>query len=105
MYKKPKVWSSKISQVSSKSRLVSAKSSFHCNFRHVILKGISSQLVSARLRPEVNAGLPTVMSAASTFIAVGTSHGFVFVFDGQQTLKYSLRAPDSQTDTPTAPDK
>ena len=57
-------------------------------FRHVILKGISSQLVSAKNR--VNAGLPTVMAAASTYIAVGTSHGFVLVFDGQQTLKYSL---------------
>ena len=67
----------------------------HCFYRHVILKGISSQLVSARMRPEVNAGLPTAMAAASTFIAVGTSHGFVLVFDGQQALKYSLRAPST----------
>ena len=47
------------------------------------------------MRPEVNAGLPTAMAAASTFIAVGTSHGFVLVFDGQQALKYSLRAPST----------
>ena len=59
--------------------------------RHVILKGISSQLCSARDR--VNAGLPTCMAAASSLIAIGTSHGFVLVFDGLQKLKYSLGAP------------
>ena len=57
----------------------------------MILKGISSQLSSAKER--VNAGLPTAMAASSSMIAIGTSHGFVFVFDGLQKLKYSLGAP------------
>ena len=56
--------------------------------RHVILKGISAQLVSACER--VNAGLPTVMTTTSAYIAVGTSHGLVLVFDGHQALKFSL---------------
>ena len=60
-------------------------------FRHVILKGISSQLSSARDR--VNAGLPTAMAASSSMIAIGTSHGFILVFDGLQKLKYSLGIP------------
>ena len=33
------------------------------------------------------------MAAASSMIAIGTSHGFVLVFDGVQKLKYSLGAP------------
>ncbi|XP_021918193.1 LOW QUALITY PROTEIN: vacuolar protein sorting-associated protein 8 homolog [Zootermopsis nevadensis] len=55
--------------------------------RHVILKGISTQLTSASER--VNAGLPTAM-AATTMIAVGTSHGLVLVFDSAQTLRWCL---------------
>ena len=57
----------------------------------MILKGISSQLSSARDR--VNAGLPTAMAASSSMIAIGTSHGFILVFDGLQKLKYSLGIP------------
>ena len=53
-------------------------------FRHVILKGISAQMVSACER--VNAGLPTVMTSAA-FIAVGTSHGYILVFDSLQVCK------------------
>ena len=49
--------------------------------RHVILKGISSQVQSACDR--VNAGIPTAM-AASNLIAIGTSHGFILVFDVSQ---------------------
>ncbi len=37
-----------------------------------------------------NAGLPTVMTTTAVYIAVGTSHGLVLVFDGKQTLKLSL---------------
>lgn len=55
--------------------------------RHVILKGISTQLMSASER--VNAGLPTAM-VATTMIAVGTSHGLVLVFDATQTLRWCL---------------
>ena len=71
-----------------KKRLERSKASI---MRHVILKGISSQLSSARER--VNAGLPTAMAASSSMIAIGTSHGLVLVFDGLQKLKYSLGAP------------
>ena len=33
------------------------------------------------------------MAASSSIIAIGTSHGFVLVFDGLQKLKYSLGTP------------
>ena len=60
----------------------------NCNIsRRVIFRGISAQMTSARDR--VDAGLPTAMAAGS-YVAIGTSHGFVLVFDGSQTLKYSL---------------
>nr|CAD7425885.1 unnamed protein product [Timema monikensis] len=61
--------------------------------RHVILKGISTQMVSASER--VNAGLPTAM-AATTMIAVGTSHGLVLVFDAAQVLRWCLGASDQE---------
>ncbi|XP_070570211.1 vacuolar protein sorting-associated protein 8 homolog isoform X2 [Ptychodera flava] len=55
--------------------------------RHVMLKGISSQLVSAADR--VDAGKPTAM-AVSALIAIGTSHGLIMVFDPKQALKWCL---------------
>ncbi|XP_074642624.1 vacuolar protein sorting-associated protein 8 homolog [Tubulanus polymorphus] len=55
--------------------------------RHVSLKGISRQLMSAADR--VDAGMPTTM-AVSTLIAIGTSHGLVLVFDPKQALKWCL---------------
>ncbi|XP_067145381.1 vacuolar protein sorting-associated protein 8 homolog isoform X3 [Centruroides vittatus] len=58
-----------------------------CILRHVILRGISSQLQSAEKR--VNAGKPTAM-AVSSVIAIGTFHGLVLVFDSQQVLKWCL---------------
>ncbi|XP_049808749.1 vacuolar protein sorting-associated protein 8 homolog [Schistocerca nitens] len=61
--------------------------------RHVILKGISTQLVSACERS--NAGLPTAM-AATTMIAVGTSHGLVLVFDASQRLRWCLGSTDQE---------
>ncbi|XP_022795599.1 vacuolar protein sorting-associated protein 8 homolog [Stylophora pistillata] len=45
--------------------------------RHVVLKSVSSQMVSASAR--VDAGLPTAM-AVSSLICIGTSHGVVLVF-------------------------
>ncbi|XP_046386782.1 vacuolar protein sorting-associated protein 8 homolog isoform X2 [Ischnura elegans] len=59
--------------------------------RHLILRGVSQQMSSARER--VNAGLPTSI-AASTMIAVGTSHGLVLVFDSSQTLRWCLGAEE-----------
>ncbi|XP_071448355.1 vacuolar protein sorting-associated protein 8 homolog isoform X2 [Hetaerina americana] len=59
--------------------------------RHLILRGVSQQISSARER--VNAGLPTAV-AASTMIAVGTSHGLVLVFDSSQTLRWCLGAEE-----------
>lgn len=58
-----------------------------CILRHVILRGISSQLQSAEKR--VNAGKPTAM-AVSSVIAIGTFHGLVLIFDSQQVLKWCL---------------
>ena len=64
--------------------------------RHVILKGISSQVRSASSDHRVGAGLPTCL-AASDLIAVGTAHGFVLVFDSSQALRWSLRCQDEAT--------
>ncbi|XP_014675818.1 PREDICTED: vacuolar protein sorting-associated protein 8 homolog isoform X2 [Priapulus caudatus] len=55
--------------------------------RHVILRGISSQMLSAGDR--VNAGAPSAM-AVSALVAIGTTHGLVLVFDPQQVLKWCL---------------
>ncbi|KAJ7388710.1 Vacuolar protein sorting-associated protein 8 [Desmophyllum pertusum] len=55
--------------------------------RHVVLKSVSAQMVSASAR--VDAGLPTAL-AVSSLICIGTSHGVVLVFDPQQALKLVL---------------
>nr|XP_045621529.1 vacuolar protein sorting-associated protein 8 homolog isoform X2 [Procambarus clarkii] len=55
--------------------------------RHVILKGVAAQLVSAHDR--VGAGLPTTM-AVGNIICIGTSHGLVLVFEPTQALKFCL---------------
>ncbi|KAG7169921.1 Vacuolar protein sorting-associated protein 8-like [Homarus americanus] len=55
--------------------------------RHVVLKGVAAQLVSAHDR--VGAGLPTTM-AVGNIICVGTSHGLVLVFEPTQALKFCL---------------
>ncbi|KAG7189422.1 hypothetical protein KM043_017126 [Ampulex compressa] len=54
--------------------------------RHVILKGISSQIVSANER--VNAGLASAVAAGGNMLVVGTSHGLVLAFDLSQTLRW-----------------
>ena len=33
---------------------------------------------------------PFDKTGAGSYVAIGASHGFVLVFDGSQTLKYSL---------------
>ncbi|CAL4079363.1 unnamed protein product [Meganyctiphanes norvegica] len=55
--------------------------------RHVILKGVAAQLISAHER--VGAGLPTTM-AVGNVICVGTSHGLILVFEPTQALKFCL---------------
>ncbi|XP_074860319.1 vacuolar protein sorting-associated protein 8 homolog isoform X2 [Carettochelys insculpta] len=52
-----------------------------------LLKGISAQIVSAA--EKVDAGLPTAI-AASSLIAVGTSHGLALIFDPNQALRLCL---------------
>ncbi|GLH03603.1 Vacuolar protein sorting-associated protein 8 homolog [Gryllus bimaculatus] len=87
------------SRSSSEQRQKSTRLATHNNptqqtgsiLRHVILKGISSQLMSASER--INAGMPTAM-AATTMIAVGTSHGLVLLFDASQTLRWCLGATE-----------
>ncbi|XP_031846274.1 vacuolar protein sorting 8 [Nomia melanderi] len=54
--------------------------------RHVILKGISSQIVSAS--EKVNAGLASAVAAGGNMLVVGTSHGLVLGFDSSQTLRW-----------------
>ncbi|CAB4059908.1 VPS8 [Lepeophtheirus salmonis] len=61
----------------------------HLNYiKHIVLKGISSQMASASDR--VNAGIPVVTDSSSALIAVGTSRGYILIFDSQQVLKWSL---------------
>ena len=56
--------------------------------RHVILKKISGQMLDACVRRD--AGLPTSM-AASSVVAIGTSHGLVLIFEPRdQALKLIL---------------
>ncbi|XP_072048156.1 LOW QUALITY PROTEIN: vacuolar protein sorting-associated protein 8 homolog [Amphiura filiformis] len=55
--------------------------------RHVMLRSISSQVMSATDR--VDAGYPTAM-AVSMMIAIGSSHGLILVFDPKQVLKWCL---------------
>ena len=55
--------------------------------RHVTLKLASAQLVSAADR--INAGTPTCLTVSS-FVAVGTAHGIIMVFDPEQTLSWCL---------------
>ncbi|XP_054838253.1 vacuolar protein sorting-associated protein 8 homolog isoform X1 [Eublepharis macularius] len=52
-----------------------------------LLKGISAQIASAAAK--VDAGLPTAI-AASSLIAVGTSHGLALIFDPNQALRLCL---------------
>ncbi|KAL6441909.1 hypothetical protein ACFW04_002354 [Cataglyphis niger] len=54
--------------------------------RHVILKGITSQIVSASER--VNAGLASAVAAGGNMLVIGTSHGLILGFDSSQTLRW-----------------
>ncbi|XP_065161410.1 vacuolar protein sorting-associated protein 8 homolog [Atheta coriaria] len=51
---------------------------------HCILNGISTQVTSAAER--VGAGLPTVITNSSKYVAIGTSHGYALAFDSEQKL-------------------
>ncbi|CAG7727060.1 unnamed protein product [Allacma fusca] len=55
--------------------------------RHVLLKGITSQINSAA--DKINAGSSTAVVIGS-LVAVGTSHGYVLVFDALQVMKWCL---------------
>ncbi|KAG5327788.1 VPS8 protein, partial [Pseudoatta argentina] len=54
--------------------------------RHVILKGITSQIISANER--VNAGLASAVAAGGNMLVIGTSHGLILGFDSSQTLRW-----------------
>ncbi|XP_050447191.1 vacuolar protein sorting-associated protein 8 homolog isoform X1 [Cataglyphis hispanica] len=54
--------------------------------RHVILKGITSQIVSAS--EKVNAGLASAVAAGGNMLVIGTSHGLILGFDSSQTLRW-----------------
>ncbi|KOC64483.1 Vacuolar protein sorting-associated protein 8 like protein [Habropoda laboriosa] len=69
-----------------KSNKTSQPTSSGAILRHVILKGISSQIVSAS--EKVNAGLASAVAAAGNMLVVGTSHGLVLGFDSSQTLRW-----------------
>ncbi|KAG1714892.1 Vacuolar protein sorting-associated protein 8 [Nymphon striatum] len=55
--------------------------------KHVVLRGVTTQMVSASER--VKAGKPSAM-AVSNMIAIGTTHGIVLIFDVKQVMKWCL---------------
>ncbi|XP_070163196.1 vacuolar protein sorting-associated protein 8 homolog isoform X4 [Polyergus mexicanus] len=69
-----------------KSTKTSQKAFSGVILRHVILKGITSQIVSASER--VNAGLASAVAAGGNMLVVGTSHGLILGFDSSQTLRW-----------------
>ncbi|PAA83614.1 hypothetical protein BOX15_Mlig024096g1 [Macrostomum lignano] len=58
---------------------------------HGTLRSVSNQLMSAKQRAD--AGLPTCITVG-IYIAVGTAHGSVFLFDTKQALQWCLDASD-----------
>ncbi|CAH1179624.1 unnamed protein product [Phaedon cochleariae] len=72
------------SDSTSLSSLQSMTSKFRSMLYHCILKGLSSQITSAGER--VGAGSPTSITNGAKYIAVGTSHGYIFAFDCEQSL-------------------
>lgn len=70
-----------------KKKLPDAFSRHGAVLRHMLLKGVSAQIVSAA--DKVDAGLPTAI-AVSNLIAVGTSHGLALIFDANQALRLCL---------------
>ncbi|KAJ8967744.1 hypothetical protein NQ317_010805 [Molorchus minor] len=64
--------------------LQSLSAKFRSMLYHCILQGVSTQISSAADR--VNAGLPTVITNCTKYVAVGTSHGYVLAFDSEQNL-------------------
>ncbi|XP_029169096.1 vacuolar protein sorting-associated protein 8 homolog [Nylanderia fulva] len=69
-----------------KSSKISQKAFSGVILRHVILKGITSQIVSASER--VNAGLASAVAAGGNMLVIGTSHGLILGFDSSQTLRW-----------------
>lgn len=73
----------------------------HSVLSYCVLQGISAQITSAGVSSEihcqnieisknfqerVSAGMPTVITNSSKYIAVGTSHGFILNFNSEQSL-------------------
>ncbi|KMQ97713.1 vacuolar protein sorting-associated protein 8-like protein [Lasius niger] len=69
-----------------KSSKISQRAFSGVILRHVILKGITSQIVSANER--VNAGLASAVAAGGNMLVIGTSHGLILGFDSSQTLRW-----------------
>ena len=66
------------------------------------MKDITAQLGSEQTRRDV--GLPTCIAVHAKFLAVGTSHGLVLVFDHFQALKVVLAASSSEASATTCVD-
>ena len=58
--------------------------------RHVKLKGVSANILSAHRR---DAGFPSAITAGNT-IGIGTTHGYVLLFDSKQLLRFFLQPPE-----------
>ena len=68
----------------------SSKSAELSIIKHIMLKGVSANIGSAHKR---NAGFPSAM-AANKIIAIGTTFGYLLLFDSKQLLRFFLPPPD-----------
>lgn len=50
------------------------------------MKIFSAHVLHCSSQERVGAGLPTVITNSFKYVAIGTSHGFVLVFDSDQRL-------------------
>eukprot|EP00698_Gefionella_okellyi_P019588 TRINITY_DN6022_c0_g1_i1.p1 TRINITY_DN6022_c0_g1~~TRINITY_DN6022_c0_g1_i1.p1 ORF type:complete len:1522 (-),score=360.42 TRINITY_DN6022_c0_g1_i1:629-5194(-) len=67
-----------------------------------VLREITTQLSSTQTRHDV--GLPACMSVHPRFIAVGTTHGLILVFDHYQLLKVILASHGSEASSTSSID-
>ncbi|CAG2117674.1 unnamed protein product, partial [Medioppia subpectinata] len=56
----------------------------------ILNEAISAQIKSADT-DRINGGKPTALTVSTLYVAIGTSHGFVLVFDLRQVMKSCLR--------------
>ncbi|XP_050434277.1 vacuolar protein sorting-associated protein 8 homolog isoform X2 [Adelges cooleyi] len=79
--------------IENSSKYLNTKSDPGRILRHMILKPVSSQMQSFCDR--FNAGQPSAIKVSSLLIVVGTTNGFIILFDSSQTFLWYHEAVDS----------